>query len=116
MVLEAIKQQYKNQTEFEFKRLHWWKVVRHQSKWRVRLAGSSTIDSFLSSSDPATEKEVTRPIDRDRAKTVAWKGKEKEGSSNQSESSSVVGDIIYTLKKLSTSFAKAQMWKQYNKL
>jgi hypothetical protein len=27
-----------------------------------------------------------------------------------------MGDIMSTLKKLSTSFIKAQMWKQYNKL
>jgi hypothetical protein len=27
-----------------------------------------------------------------------------------------VGDIISTLKKLSISFAKVQLWKQYNKL
>jgi hypothetical protein len=26
-----------------------------------------------------------------------------------------MGDIMSTLKKLSTSFTKAQMWKQYNK-
>jgi hypothetical protein len=45
-----------------------------------------------------------------------WKGKWKEGSSSQSESSSIVGDIMSTLKMLITSFAKAQMWKQYNKL
>jgi hypothetical protein len=45
-----------------------------------------------------------------------WKGKEKEGSSSQSESSSIMGGIISTLKKLSTSFTKPKMWKQYNKL
>jgi hypothetical protein len=27
-----------------------------------------------------------------------------------------MGDSISTLKKLSTTFTKAQMWKQYNKL
>jgi hypothetical protein len=27
-----------------------------------------------------------------------------------------MGGIMFTLKKLSTSFSKAQMWKQYNKL
>jgi hypothetical protein len=40
----------------------------------------------------------------------------KEGSSSQSESSSAMGGNISTLKKLSTSFTKAQLWKQYNKL
>jgi hypothetical protein len=81
--------------------------VRHQPKWRARSAGSSTVDSFFSSSDPATEEEVTCPIDRDIAKAAARKGKGKEDSSSQSESSSTVGDIISTLKKLSTLFAKA---------
>jgi hypothetical protein len=59
---------------------------------------------------------VTRPIGRDRAKTAAWKGKWKEDSSSQSGSSSAMGDIMSTLKKLGTSFTRAHMWKQYNKL
>jgi hypothetical protein len=53
---------------------------------------------------------VTRPIGRDRAKSVAWKGKWKESSSSQSESSSVMGGSSSqsesTLKKLSTTFTK----------
>jgi hypothetical protein len=44
------------------------------------------------------------------------KGKGKEDSSSQSGSSFVMGSIISTLKKLGTSFTRAQMWKQYNKL
>jgi hypothetical protein len=83
--------------------------VRHQPNWRARLVGSYTIDPFLFSSDPATEEEVTCPIGRDRVKATARKGKEKEGSSSQSESSSAVGGIMSTLKKLSTTFAKTQM-------
>jgi hypothetical protein len=83
--------------------------VRHQPKWRARSAGSSIIDLFLSSSDTATEKDMTHPINQDRAKAVMRKEKGKEGSSSQSESSSTMGSIISTLKKLSTSFAKAQM-------
>jgi hypothetical protein len=59
---------------------------------------------------------VTHPIGRDRVKADARKGKGKEDSSSQSESSSVMGDIMSTLKKLRTSFTNAQMWKQYNKL
>jgi hypothetical protein len=116
MVLENAKQWYKNQTGSEFKHLHWWEAVRHQLKWRARSVDSSTTDPFLSSSEAATEEEVTRPIGWDRAKVVAWKGKGKEGSSSQSESSSAMGGIISTLKKLNTSFTNAQMWKQYNKL
>jgi hypothetical protein len=50
---------------------------------------------------------VTCPIDRDIAKAATRKGKGKEDSNSQSESSSTVGDIISTLKKLSTLFAKA---------
>jgi hypothetical protein len=79
--------------------------------WITRSIGSSIKDQFLSSSDPAIEEEVTRPIDRDRARTTAWKGKGKEDSSSQSQFSSVVSAIISTLKKLRTSFAKAQLWK-----
>jgi hypothetical protein len=64
--------------------------------------GSSTTYPFISSSDPAVEENVTHPTGRDRDKTVMWKGKGKEDSSSQSESSSVMGDIMSTLKKLST--------------
>jgi hypothetical protein len=109
MVLETAKQQYKNRIEFKFKRIHWWKAVRHQPKWRARPAGSSTTYPFLSSCDPAIEEEVTRPISWDRAKAAARKGKGKEGSSSQSESSFIVGDIMFTPKKLITSFAKEHM-------
>jgi hypothetical protein len=56
---------------------------------------------------------VTHPISRDRAKAVIrkgkGKGKGKEGSSSQSDHSFVVSGMISTLKKLSTSFAKAQL-------
>jgi hypothetical protein len=83
--------------------------MRLQLKWRARSSGSSTTDSFLSSSDPATEEDVTRPIGRDRAKMAARKGKGKKDSISQSESSSAVGGIMSTLKKLNISFAKAQM-------
>jgi hypothetical protein len=65
--------------------------------------------------DPAIE-EVTHPFGRDRAKVATRKGKEKEDSSSQNLSSSVMNDIMSTLKKLNISFAKAQIWKQYNKL
>jgi hypothetical protein len=70
MVLETAKQWYKNQTGFEFKRLHWWEAVRHQPKWRAKSAGPSTTDPFLSLSEATTEEEVTHPIGRDRAKAV----------------------------------------------
>jgi hypothetical protein len=80
------------------------------------LDAPSIIDAFISSSETGTKEEVTRPIGRDRAKTVALKGKEKENLSSQNGSSSVIGGIMSTLKKLDTSFTRAQMWKQYNKL
>jgi hypothetical protein len=80
------------------------------------LDASSIIDAFISSSETGTKEEVTRPIGRARAKTVALKGKEKEDLSSQNGSSSVIGGIMSTLKKLDTSFTRAQMWKQYNKL
>jgi hypothetical protein len=82
MILETAKQRYKNQTGADFNRLHWWKAVRHQPKWRARSAVPSTIDQFLSSSDVTTEEEVTRLIDQDRTKAAARKGKEKEDSSS----------------------------------
>jgi hypothetical protein len=59
---------------------------------------------------------VARPIGRDRAKTSVQKEKGKEDSSSQSRSSSTIGGIMFTLKKLDTSFTRAQMWKQYSKL
>jgi hypothetical protein len=82
----------------------------------ARSVDSSTTYSFISSSDPATEEEVTHPIGRDRTKAAARKGKWKEHSNSQSGSSSTIGGIMSTLKKLSISITKAQMWKQYNKL
>jgi hypothetical protein len=54
MVLETAHRWYKNQTGSEFKCLHWWEAVRHQPKWRVSSAGSSTTDPFLFSSEAAT--------------------------------------------------------------
>jgi hypothetical protein len=75
MVFEIEKQRYKNQIGSEFKHLHWWKAVRQQPKWRARPAASSTTDLFLSSSDPATEEEVTCPIGRDRARWAHERGK-----------------------------------------
>jgi hypothetical protein len=39
------------------------------------------MDAFISSSEAAIEEEeVTRPIDQDRAKTIAWNEKGKEDS------------------------------------
>jgi hypothetical protein len=59
---------------------------------------------------------VSRPIGRDRAKMATRKGKGKECSSSQNRSSFAMGGIMSALKKLGTSFTRAQMWKQYNKL
>jgi hypothetical protein len=53
--------------------------------------------------------EATRPIGRNRAKTATRKGKEKENSSSQRGSSSAMGSIMSTLKKLDTSFNRVQM-------
>jgi hypothetical protein len=50
------------------------------------------------------EKKWVNP--RDRAKAATRKGKGKEGSSSQSEFSSIIDDIMSTLKKLSTLFTK----------
>jgi hypothetical protein len=115
MVLEIAKQRYRNQTGAEFKHFHWWKTVRYQPKWRARSDAPSTMDAFVSSSEAETEEEVTHPIDQDRAKTVMRKGKGKEDLNSQSGSSSAIVGIMSTLKKLDTSFTRAQMWKQYNK-
>jgi hypothetical protein len=65
--------------------------------------------AFVSSSEAATEEEVTHPIGRDRGKTTTRKGKENEASSSQSMSFFSIGGVISTLKKLATSFTRAQM-------
>jgi hypothetical protein len=117
MVLDIAKERYKNQIGGSgFKRFHWWEAVRHQPKWRAKLAGSSTTDPWVSLSDRTGEEAVTRPIGHDRAKAAVRKGKVKEGSSSQSESSIVMGGMMSILKRLDTSFAKARLWKQWNKL
>jgi hypothetical protein len=116
MILEIAKQRFKNRTDAEFMRFHWWEVVRYQPKWRARSDAPSTMDAFVYLSEAGTEEEVTRPIDRDRAKTTARKEKGKEDLSSQSGSSSAICGIMSTLNKLDTSFTIAQMWKQYNKL
>jgi hypothetical protein len=67
--------------------------VRHQFKWMARSAASFTTDPFVSSSEAATEEEVTYPIGRDRAKSTARTCKGKEGSNSQSESSPVMGSL-----------------------
>jgi hypothetical protein len=83
MVLETAKERYKNMAGgSEFKHFHWWEAVRHQPKWRVKSVGSSITDPLISSSDPATEEEVTHLIGRDRVKTTTLKGNGKEGSSS----------------------------------
>jgi hypothetical protein len=84
--------------------------VKHQPKWKAKIANSSTTDLRVSSSDRSDE-EVTHPMGWDRAKVVAQKGKRKgkEGSISQSEYSSVVDGMMFTLKKLITSFANVQL-------
>jgi hypothetical protein len=67
------------------------------------------MDAFVSSSEAETDEEVTYHIGRDRAKTITWKGKEKEDSSSQNRSSSAMGGMMFTLKKLGISFTRAQM-------
>jgi hypothetical protein len=109
MVLKIAKQRYKNRTGAEFNRFYWWEGVRYQPKWRARSNAPSTMVAFVSSSEAETEEEVTCPIGQDRAKTPTWKRKGKEDSTSQSESSSAMADIMSTLKKLATSFTRAQM-------
>jgi hypothetical protein len=121
MVLETAKERYKRRTEgSEFKRFHWWDAVKHQPKWRAKYGGSISIDPWVSLSEPIGEEEVSHPMGHDRAKVAArkgkGKGKGKANSSSQSETVSVVGGMMSTLKKMSTSFVKAQLWKQWNKL
>jgi hypothetical protein len=72
------------------------------------------MDVFVSSSEAGTE-EVTHPIGRDRARRPHGRKKGKEDSSSQNGSSSAMAGIMSTLKKLDTSFTRAQIWKQYNK-
>jgi hypothetical protein len=42
------------------------------------LATPSTADSFISSSEAATDEEIAHPIDQDRVKTATQKQKGKE--------------------------------------
>jgi hypothetical protein len=65
------------------------------------------MDAFVSSNEAGTEEEVTHPIGQDRAKMATRKGKGKEDSCSQSGSSSAMGGIMSTLKKLGTSFIRA---------
>jgi hypothetical protein len=109
MVLEMAKQRYKNRSGAEFKRFHWWESVRYQPKRRTRSDAPSIMNAFVSSSEVGTEEKVIHPIGRDRYKTVARKGKEKEDSNSQSGSSSAMDGIMSTLKKLDISFTRAQM-------
>jgi hypothetical protein len=71
---------------------------------------TSTMDAFVFSSEAGTEKEVTHPIGRDRAKTAMWKVKGKDDSNSQSESSSAMAGIMSSLKKLYTSFTRTLGW------
>jgi hypothetical protein len=78
--------------------------MRHQLKWRAKSVSSSTTDPWISQGE-----EVTHHISQDRAKVAARKVKMKENSMSQSESYSAVGGMMSTVKKLNTSFAKAQL-------
>jgi hypothetical protein len=82
MILETVKERYKNWTRgSKFKHFHWWEVVRNQLKWRAKSVSSSTTDPWVSSSDHMDEEDVTHPIGWDRAKVATRKGKVREGSS-----------------------------------
>jgi hypothetical protein len=82
MILKITKQRYKNRIYVEFQCFHWWEAVRYQLKWRARSDAPSTMDTFVSSSEAATEEEMTHPISRDGTKTIAWKEKGNEDSSS----------------------------------
>jgi hypothetical protein len=119
MILKTAKERCKSRTRRpEFKCFHWWDAMKHQPKGRAKFVGSSSTDPWVSSSDRTTEEKVSHSMDRDRAKAATLKGerKWKEGSSSQCESSSIMGGMMFTLKMLNTLFAKAQLWKQWNKL
>jgi hypothetical protein len=60
-------------------------------------------------------KVIKKTVTRGVTETVR-KGKAKEGSSSQSESSATVGCMMSALMRLITSFAKVQLWKHWNKL
>jgi hypothetical protein len=54
---------------------------------------------------------MTRPMGWYRTKAAAEKGKRKgkKSSYSESESYSIVGDMMFTLKKLNALFAKAEL-------
>lgn len=127
MVMEAAKARYAQRAKHEFKLFHWWEAVRHQPKWSVKHGAGPTIDvskrsrlgesGEYSSGSHDTEGEVSRPMGRDRSKAAARKAKGKGGSSSQGGSeSSGGGGMFKSLCKVTKQFAKAQLWKQWNKL
>jgi hypothetical protein len=59
---------------------------------------------------------VIHPIGWHRAKDAMRKGKAKEGSSSQSEIFLHGGWHDVHSEEVNTSFAKAQLWRQWNKL
>jgi hypothetical protein len=91
--------------------------VKHQPKWRAKTSDSDTTKPWASSSEPIDEEEVSRLMGHDRAKAAVRKAKGKASSSNQSEHDpSTMGGVLFTLKKVSTTFAKVQLWKRWNEL
>jgi hypothetical protein len=65
---------------------------------------------------PHAKEEVSCPMSHNRAKAAVRKakGKGKANSSSQSEHDSAIGDMLSTLRKMSTIFLKVQLWKQWN--
>jgi hypothetical protein len=63
---------------------------------------------------PHAKEEVSCPMSHNRAKAAVRKakGKGKANSSSQSEHDSAIGDMLSTLRKMSTIFLKVQLWKQ----
>jgi hypothetical protein len=109
MVVETANERYKNRTGgFEFKCFHWWEAVRHQPKWRAKSASSLTTDPWISSSDPTTEEEVTRPMGWDRVKASMRKGKEKEGSSSICSCNSICC-LKFVVQKMNYEIVKSEM-------
>ncbi|CAM0913781.1 unnamed protein product [Alopecurus aequalis] len=127
MVMKAALARYANDTRLpgSFRREHWWKAVRNESKWKRQHGPGSGSDTTSKrtrlgvsgeySSSEATEEEE-RPTGRDRAKAAARKDKGKRKGKESSSSSTEVASKSFAMKNMMQGLVKAKLLKQWNKM
>ncbi|CAM0954561.1 unnamed protein product [Alopecurus aequalis] len=126
MVMKAALARYANDARVTqpFRREHWWKAVRNESKWKGQHGPGSGSDTTSKrtrlgvsgeySSSEATEEEE-RPTGRDRAKAATRKDKGKRKGKESSSSTEVPGKS-FAMKAMMRGLVKAKLLKQWNKL